>query len=179
MAYIVRYEINRAKGHFWQGLGNVRTSTAPTQMPPGQPGSDLMDVVNAASQRQGLDASLVRAVIQVESAFQPSARSHKGACGLMQVIPATAARYGVNSTAELMQPSVNVEVGTRLLRDLMARYSGDVSLVLAAYNAGEGAVAKHGMRIPPYPETQDYVRKVLSLYGPVFAQRVYVASQQF
>jgi soluble lytic murein transglycosylase-like protein len=175
-AYILRYEINLAQGDFWQGVSRMPYSVPPGHM---QRGEALRAVVSAASQRHGLDMRLVEAVIQVESGYVVPARSHKGALGLMQVIPATAARYGVHSSTELLQPAVNIEVGTRYLRDLTTRFRGNIPLTLAAYNAGEGAVAKYGNHIPPYPETRDYVRKVLSLYAPAFTHAVYEASQQF
>ncbi len=175
-AYILRYEINLANGDFWQGLGRL-----PHSKPPGQASlSDALGaVVEAASQRQGLDVRLVHAVIHVESAYAAAARSPKGALGLMQVMPATAARYGVHDAASLLRPEVNVDIGTRYLRDLSERYHGNHTLILAAYNAGEGAVAKYGNRMPPYPETRDYVRKVLTLYAPAFTRWVYEASLQF
>jgi soluble lytic murein transglycosylase-like protein len=85
--------------------------------------------------------------------------------GLMQIIPATAARYGVTSRLALLDPEVNVDVGTRYLRDLQKMFPGRIDLMLASYNAGEGAVARHGNRIPPYPETQSYVRQIMALAG--------------
>lgn len=122
-------------------------------------------LVTAASVRQGLDPRLVGALMHVESADQPQARSSKGALGLMQIMPATGARYGVDTPQDLLDPATNIEVGTRYLRDLHELFDGQVELVLAAYNAGEGAVKRHGNRIPPYRETQDYVRKILRLYA--------------
>jgi soluble lytic murein transglycosylase-like protein len=127
--------------------------------------SGYLSLVTDASQRYGIDPQLVTALIHVESGFQPRARSPKGALGLMQIMPATGARYGVTNPRSLLDPTVNIDVGTRYLRDLHAMFPGRVDLVLAAYNAGEGAVIKRGHRIPPYPETQDYVRKVLQLLG--------------
>ncbi len=110
---------------------------------------------------QKLEPALVKAVIAVESAYDPAAISPKGAVGLMQLIPGTAARYGVvNST----DPHHNVSGGTRYLRDLIALFKGDLSLALAGYNAGEGAVVKYKNQIPPYPETQAYVQLVLQFY---------------
>jgi soluble lytic murein transglycosylase-like protein len=128
-------------------------------------------LIETNARSSGLDPALVRAVIAVESAFDPHALSDKGAVGLMQVLPDTGARYGVRadgkrSTAEkLRDPATNLRVGTRYLRDLLARFGNDVSLALAAYNAGEGAVATHGNRIPPFAETRDYVRLVRALYA--------------
>jgi soluble lytic murein transglycosylase-like protein len=117
-----------------------------------------------ASWRHELDPELVQAVIHVESAYQPQARSPKGALGLMQVMPATGARYGVSEARQLLDPAMNIEVGTRYLRDLHKMFKGRTDLILAAYNAGEGAVARYGNRIPPYPETREYVRRALKIY---------------
>lgn len=122
-------------------------------------------LVDEHSQRNGLDPALVRAVIAVESAFDPSAVSDKGAVGLMQVLPETAERYGVAGDAKrsaadkLKEPSINLRVGARHLGELLARYPDDPALALAAYNAGEGAVERH-RGVPPYPETREYVRLV-------------------
>jgi soluble lytic murein transglycosylase-like protein len=106
-----------------------------------------------------MDAALIRAVIAQESAFKIDARSPKGARGLMQLMPATAQQYQVEN---IVDPKQNIYAGTKHLRYLLQRFSS-LSLALAAYNAGEGAVAKY-QGIPPYPETQDYVTKVLGRY---------------
>lgn len=125
----------------------------------------LQRLVTTASRRYGLDPRLVGALVHVESAYQTQARSPKGALGLMQIMPATGERYGVAARHELLDPATNVDVGARYLRDLHQMFDGNIELVLAAYNAGEGAVKRHGNRIPPYRETQDYVRKILRLYN--------------
>jgi len=117
-------------------------------------------VLNEA-QRQKLDPALVKAVIAVESAYDPAAVSPKGAVGLMQLIPGTAERYGVRKIAD---PRDNVNGGTRYLRDLLDLFKGDLQLALAGYNAGEGAVIKYQNRIPPFPETQAYVKLVMQFY---------------
>lgn len=114
--------------------------------------------------RHDVDPDLVRAVIQVESGHRPQARSAKGALGLMQVMPATGARYGVTEPGQLLEPARNIDVGTRYLRDLYRLFDGRIELILAAYNAGEGAVAQYGNRIPPYRETREYVRRALRIY---------------
>jgi soluble lytic murein transglycosylase-like protein len=113
-----------------------------------------------ASQREGVDARLVEAVIAAESAFDPLALSHKGAQGLMQLMPATASRFGV---ANVWDPRDNISGGTAYLGTLIEMFEGNLSLVLAAYNAGEGAVAKYG-GVPPYDETRQYIDRVLTYY---------------
>lgn len=122
------------------------------------------------AQTHGVDHRLVKAVAAAESAFEPQAISHKGAVGLMQIMPATARRYGVQPTpgapvvSQLKKPEINMDVGVRYLADLLRLYPGRLDLVLAAYNAGEGAVARAGHNIPNYRETQTYVKRVLAVY---------------
>ena len=131
---------------------------------------DTQAQLMAAAQTHGLDYALVKAVTATESAFNPNAISHKGAVGLMQIMPATAAQYGVRSepgvsvTQKLKVPDVNIQVGTRLLADLFRLYPDHIDLVLAAYNAGQRAVSRAGHQIPNFRETQHYVRKVLAVY---------------
>lgn len=130
---------------------------------------DVKQHLEAAAIAQSLDPALVIAVAAAESAFNVKAVSRKGALGLMQVMPATAERYGVagresEGVHAAMEPKTNAQIGTRYLADLLRMFDGDKELALAAYNAGEGAVIKHGRRIPPYPETQQYVEKVMRLY---------------
>ncbi|MDD2926450.1 MAG: lytic transglycosylase domain-containing protein [Rhodoferax sp.] len=126
--------------------------------------------LSAAAQSYGVDVDLLKAVVATESAFNPKAVSSKGAVGLMQVMPTTAQRYGVQSdrgatvSAKLADPDLNIQTGTRYLADLLKLFGGQTELALAAYNAGEGAVARAGNRIPNYKETQSYVRKVMSIY---------------
>ena len=103
-----------------------------------------------------LSPQLVHSVIQVESNYDPNAVSPKGALGLMQLIPATARRFGVS---DVFDPADNIQGGARYLKYLLELYKGDEALALAAYNAGEGAVSRYG-GVPPFPETQDYVAKV-------------------
>ena len=119
--------------------------------------ADAGDLVAAAARRHGLDPELVRAVVAVESNFQADAVSPKGAQGLMQLMPATARALGVK---DAFDPEQNLDGGTRHLRALLDRYNGDLERALAAYNAGEGAVERHG-GVPPYPETRAYVGRVL------------------
>ncbi|MBM4263388.1 MAG: lytic transglycosylase domain-containing protein [Deltaproteobacteria bacterium] len=123
-------------------------------------GSNYEDLIQNASGRHSLDADLIRAVIRAESGFNSNARSHKGAMGLMQLMPDTARLLNV---FEPYDPYHNVDGGVRYLKMLLARHQGHVSLSLAAYNAGSGAVDKHG-GIPPYAETREYVRRVLQYW---------------
>jgi soluble lytic murein transglycosylase-like protein len=117
------------------------------------------EIIDKVSADNGVDAMLVRAVIQVESAYRPTARSRKGAMGLMQLMPATARQYGVKNPYD---PESNIKGGIKHLKMLLARFPK--ALALAAYNAGETAVERFG-GIPPYPETRAYVSRVLALAG--------------
>jgi soluble lytic murein transglycosylase-like protein len=121
----------------------------------------LVPIIANAARMHGLDAKLVHAVIRAESGYNENAVSPKGAVGLMQLIPATAERYGVTNSRD---PAENISGGTRYLRDLLKMFNGNVELALAGYNAGENAVIRAGNRVPPYPETMAYVPKVLSFY---------------
>ncbi|HEX6703350.1 MAG TPA: lytic transglycosylase domain-containing protein [Albitalea sp.] len=139
-------------------LTDRRDTSALREMP-----AQLAGWVETACQRHGISPPLAAAVMYVESRYRPDARSPRGALGLMQVMPATAARYGVHSRAQLLEPRTNIDVGVRYLRDLSDMFPGRVDLAVAAYNAGEGAVLKHGRRVPPYAETERYVEQVLQL----------------
>ena len=116
--------------------------------------------INQAAARHNVDPSLVRAVIKVESNFNPNAVSRKGAMGLMQLMPQTARQLKVNNPFD---PEQNVDAGVRQLKHLMESYGGDVRLTLAAYNAGPGAVARSA-GIPHFAETRDYVKRITKLY---------------
>lgn len=118
-------------------------------------------IAEAANQHQVPEA-LLHAVIAIESVYDPNAISRAGAVGLMQLMPATARRYGVYNRHN---PTANLNGGTRYLKDLLIRFDNDIELALAGYNAGENAVERYGNQIPPYNETQEYVRKVLELYS--------------
>jgi soluble lytic murein transglycosylase-like protein len=122
--------------------------------------------IETASREAQVQPQLVRAIIVVESAFNPKAVSRKGAVGLMQLLPETARRYGASNAFD---PEQNISAGTRYLRDLIARYGNNLELVLAAYNAGAEAVERYGKRIPPYSETRSYVPAVLSIYRALTA----------
>ncbi len=119
------------------------------------------DIIKAACNRHGVDPALVQALVKVESGFNPYALSRKGAMGLMQLMPQTAEDMNVTNT---FNPHENVDGGVRYLRYLIDRYEGNLALALAAYNSGETAVKKWGT-IPPFPETQSYVQKILGLYN--------------
>ena len=128
----------------------------------GDPDLDL--IIYRAGGRHGIDPRFIHAVIWQESRYKSKALSHAGAQGLMQLMPATARRFGCSDPEDMAS---NVEAGTKYLRWLLKRFNGDVALTLAGYNAGEGAVDKyHG--VPPYNETQNYVRKIVANYGKTF-----------
>jgi len=117
-------------------------------------------LIDRIAHRHHLDRALVHAVVTAESAYDPNAMSRTGAVGLMQLMPATARRYGVRNRRD---PRQNVTGGVRYLRDLLRQFR-NLRLALAAYNAGENAVLRYGRRIPPFPETRQYVRRVLGYY---------------
>nr|WP_116346702.1 lytic transglycosylase domain-containing protein [Cupriavidus taiwanensis] len=127
-------------------------------------------LIHQIAGKQDVDPALVKAVMAVESGFNPAAVSPKGAIGLMQVIPDTGARFGVSADArrtieqKLADPRTNITAGVRYLSWLMQQFPDNLELVLAAYNAGEGAVQRYNNRIPPYPETRQYVSTVLQFY---------------
>jgi hypothetical protein len=121
---------------------------------------EFSPLVTEASSRWGVNPALIHAVITAESNYDPEALSHAGAMGLMQLMPGTAKRFGVNDPWD---PEQNVHGGTRYLRELLDRFRS-LRLALAAYNAGEGAVEMHGNQVPPYQETQTYVDKVMGIF---------------
>lgn len=117
--------------------------------------------IEAAAKASDVEPALIHAVISAESGYNAAARSRRGAIGLMQLMPETAARYSVRNP---LDPAENIHGGARYLRDLLAMFNNDLRLAIAAYNAGEQAVIRYGNRIPPYAETVAYVPKVLSYY---------------
>ena len=124
-------------------------------------------VIRGAAKDATIQAALVRAVIVVESGFNPRAISKKGAIGLMQLQPATAKRYGVK---DIYDPEQNVRAGAHYLSDLLARFDSNLELALAAYNAGEEAVERYGRRVPPFRETLAYVPSVMKVYQRLMNQ---------
>ena len=120
------------------------------------PSAPLTETVDRIARQNQISPQLVHSVIQAESNYDPNAVSPKGAQGLMQLIPATARRFGVS---DVFDPADNIQGGARYLKYLLELYKGDEALALAAYNAGEGAVSRYG-GVPPFPETQNYVAKV-------------------
>lgn len=149
-----------------------RASQALVSMFEASPGyKPAQGAMREAARRHSIDYELLQALIATESGFDAQAVSPKGALGLMQVMPATAERYGVAADKrasiekKLFDPRINIATGARYLRDLIAMFPGDLELALAAYNAGEGAVQRAGNKIPNYRETQNYVSTVLQLYA--------------
>lgn len=137
----------------------------------------VQHLIHEAATDHGLDLALLKAVIATESRFNPQAVSPKGAVGLMQLMPATAERFGVRADGSasvqqrLTDPRTNLQAGARYLALLLRQFGGQTELALAAYNAGEGAVQRAGGRVPDYPETQQYVRKVTQLHQHLSSPR--------
>jgi soluble lytic murein transglycosylase-like protein len=151
----------RARGEMaTRAIQPVKADNAPLPPP------EINDLVEQTASRHQIDPQLVHAIIKVESEYDPKAVSRKGAMGLMQLIPETAQRFGV---ANPFNPKENIEGGVSYLKHLLNLFGGDLSLSLAAYNAGEGAVQRFG-GIPSFAETRDYVRKVTDIYQSVSPQ---------
>ncbi|HWI55380.1 MAG TPA: lytic transglycosylase domain-containing protein [Desulfobacteria bacterium] len=138
-------------------IGGKRDGSMEKAVPPGE----FNSMIIKAADRYNLNPSLLRAVVKVESNFNPAAKSKSGAQGLMQLMPSTAKSLGV---IDPFEPAQNIEGGAKYLRNMIDRFEGNVELALAAYNAGPGNVRKYG-GIPPFKETQNYVEKVLSEAG--------------
>jgi soluble lytic murein transglycosylase-like protein len=137
------------------------TYAAKVFMPSQEDIQKYANIIQTASKAYGVEPSLVHAVISAESAYNQYAVSRTGAMGLMQLMPETARRYGVQN---MMDPTENIHGGVRYLADLLTLFKGRIDLVVAAYNAGENAVIRYGHKIPPYAETRHYVPRVLGFY---------------
>jgi soluble lytic murein transglycosylase-like protein len=144
-------------------VANVEADYIPADVPTS--GDHELDlIIFRAGERNGIDPRFIHAVIWQESKYKVRARSYVGAQGLMQLMPATAKRFGCMDAHD---PAANIEAGTKYLRFLLKRFNGNVSLALAGYNAGEGAVDKYN-GVPPYNETQNYVRIITGRYGKTY-----------
>lgn len=163
---IIRTPVTIASASGTKASKTVRRSAS---APMRQPAVSLLErkrenfsgLIDAAANRYSLDPALLHAVIRAESAYNPNAVSEKGAVGLMQLMPATATRYGVR---DRLDPVENVDGGARYLSDLIDMFQSDIRLAVAAYNAGENTVKRHGYQVPPIAETRDYVVRVLDYY---------------
>jgi len=145
----------------WVARSFGATRSVPSSLPP----QEVNRLVKETAERVRVDPQLVHAIIKVESEYDPNAVSRRGAMGLMQLIPATARRFGVENPFD---PQQNIEGGVTYLKYLLDIFGGDLALSLAAYNAGENSVLRTG-RIPSFPETRNYVRKVTTLYQNGFS----------
>lgn len=153
---------DRPSGPGWVLIMRTRraAAAAPARGITAQRRARFEPLIAETARRFQLDARLVHAVIRAESSYDPDALSHKGAIGLMQLMPGTAQRYGVSDPRD---PAQNLLGGVNYLRDLLQQFR-NVNLALAAYNAGENAVIRHGNTVPPFPETRTYVQRVLQYY---------------
>ncbi len=144
-------------------IAPVPLAAKPTErQPESVVNSRLEQMVVEAGRKYQVDPQLIRLVIEQESGFRATVRSPKNAQGIMQTIPATAERFGIKNTYD---PKQSIEGGTRYLKWLLEKFDGNVELALAGYNAGENAVIRYGYKIPPYPETRQYVARIASAYG--------------
>lgn len=169
-AKIVQYKGHNGR-HYFTNVNPVPPQRNHTQTPlpaitaPAQ----TVRLIQQLARRYNIESRLIQAIIRVESNFDPFAVSSAGALGLMQLMPATAERFGVQDP---FNPQANIEGGIRFLKHLLRQFPGDLRHVLAAYNAGERAVRRYN-GIPPYPETQRYVERVMTFYGVPARKKIY------
>ena len=155
-----RYKLIRREPGSTAPAPGAATGT-PVYMPSQADIQRYSGIIEATAKAHGVDSALVHAVISAESGYKQNALSRTGARGLMQLMPDTARRYGVQN---ILDPQENIQGGVKYLRDLLVLFSGNTELAVAAYNAGENAVIRYGNRIPPYAETVNYVPRVLGFY---------------
>jgi soluble lytic murein transglycosylase-like protein len=156
------YRLQLADPHAFHLANDKVAAVEAAQLPAALSSRPYARLIEAAAREAALDPALVHALIYIESGYNPKARSAKGAIGLMQVLPETAARYGVANIAH--SPVANLRAGTRYLSDLLKMFDCRLDLALAAYNAGEKTVLRYGMRIPPFAETKAYVPAVMAKF---------------
>lgn len=137
---------------------NETNATDANNIPSEKTSGDYSSLIDSSARKYNLNSSIIKAVIQAESGYDPNAVSNKGAMGLMQLMPNTAKGLGVDNAFD---PAENIEGGTKFLKGLLEEFGGNLELALAAYNAGAGSVRKYG-GIPPYEETQNYVKKIMA-----------------
>ncbi len=153
--------VKKEPSHSNQSAAASGSSSASAPISSANIPSAYLDIIDNACSRHGVDPSLVHAIVKIESDFNPFALSRKGAMGLMQLMPQTALDLNVTNSFD---PTQNIDGGVKYIKYLIDRYEGNLSLALAAYNSGETAVKKWGT-IPPFKETQNYVRRILKLYN--------------
>jgi len=153
----------------YREVGPQALSPVAARARPNPKREQLQAIIDGAALRHGVSPALIEAVVQVESNRDADAVSPKGARGAMQLMPATAERYGLSGPHSWRDPERNIDAGVRHLKDLLAQHQGNVALALAAYNAGAGAVGRHRNRIPPYRETMLYVPAVLAKSASISA----------
>ncbi|MEE4379407.1 MAG: lytic transglycosylase domain-containing protein [Candidatus Competibacteraceae bacterium] len=159
MSNVPQQEATRAAA---SRAGQIRRDRSLSRSVPTIAGQDYLPIIRQYAQEHRLPTQLIRAIIQAESSGKRRAVSPKGAQGLMQLMPATAKRFGVTDPFD---PAQNIEAGTRYMAWLLDKFDNNLKLALAGYNAGENAVVRYGNTIPPYPETRQYVKRVLQFYG--------------
>jgi soluble lytic murein transglycosylase-like protein len=160
-----------AKTYYVPSSSTAATQFATTKASVSEHANQYDDLINQHAAEHSLSADFVRAVIQAESAFNPWAKSAKGAMGLMQLMPATAAAYGVLNA---YNPADNIRAGVAYLKSLLTRFNNNESLALAAYNAGPGAVEKYGNTVPPYKETRAYVKRIQGTQAAAVAAKHHI-----